>query len=483
MLGGRFQEEIERIDDGEVGDEVNGNLEYGGPPGTNAGQPVRLRVLLPIQEVLRRLYVEAGRPSACGNVVPAAAGSPGVLEIDRPVVGVTRRVMEGRSRLMSLLHSALHCQEPTEKGDDLERNRLYDVRRTDVRSHECVSFAAIPEQYLLAIARGRRAAGPGISSELDMPYADASSEFRCPVGRAAFRRRRRRVLVAGPLKFAKRSTTLAMLAFLVLESAVRPSLRDSLAYVLFPDMDEVGALEELRRYLYLAAKALPERPGEALALSSNGKPSAGNEGRRGRRRRHRVRGACRRRADPSPGDRFVCGPFARRHQHRHRTGCSPNANACVAPTVILTESIDRHRAKPASTPPRSRARSACWRPILGARTRSARCLPCGTSRAIPPARWPTTTSSPSGCATNWRSRRCPIRLCVNRFCAMKPSPARSTAPFRSATAKAVSRLCRLAVWWAAGANSRSCMTLGAGPPRAPAASFPSAGKAASAKRA
>jgi DNA-binding SARP family transcriptional activator len=68
--------------------------------------------------------------------------------------------------------------------------------------------------------------------------------------------------VAGvPVKFAKRSTTLAMLAMLVLRRG-HAMTRESLAFTLFPDAEEGAALAELRRYLYLASKALPERAGD-----------------------------------------------------------------------------------------------------------------------------------------------------------------------------------------------------------------------------
>ena len=67
-------------------------------------------------------------------------------------------------------------------------------------------------------------------------------------------------LAAGvPLKFAKRSTTLAMLGLLVLRRA-QPVSRTFLAYTLFPDSEEEQALTELRRYLYLAGKTLPSPP-------------------------------------------------------------------------------------------------------------------------------------------------------------------------------------------------------------------------------
>ncbi len=74
------------------------------------------------------------------------------------------------------------------------------------------------------------------------------------------------ISVAGvPLKFAKRSTTLAMLACVLLKRG-RPVPRESLAYLLFPEMDEHAAVAELRRYLYLANKALPARAADPWLL-------------------------------------------------------------------------------------------------------------------------------------------------------------------------------------------------------------------------
>ncbi|MBV9971708.1 MAG: AAA family ATPase [Candidatus Eremiobacteraeota bacterium] len=58
------------------------------------------------------------------------------------------------------------------------------------------------------------------------------------------------------IRFAKRSVTLAMLAYLVLHSG-KPVARQFLAFTLFPELDEDTSLKELRRYLYLAQKALP----------------------------------------------------------------------------------------------------------------------------------------------------------------------------------------------------------------------------------
>ena len=58
-----------------------------------------------------------------------------------------------------------------------------------------------------------------------------------------------------PVKFAKRSTTLAMIAYLVLKRG-HPVSREALAYLMFPEADEATALAELRRYLYRANKSL-----------------------------------------------------------------------------------------------------------------------------------------------------------------------------------------------------------------------------------
>ena len=59
-----------------------------------------------------------------------------------------------------------------------------------------------------------------------------------------------------PIRFAKRATTLSLLAYLILKQGA-PVARPTLAFTLFPDDSEDDALAELRRYLYLAAKALP----------------------------------------------------------------------------------------------------------------------------------------------------------------------------------------------------------------------------------
>jgi DNA-binding SARP family transcriptional activator len=73
---------------------------------------------------------------------------------------------------------------------------------------------------------------------------------------------------AVPIKFAKRDRTIAMLARIILQRGA-PLSREALAYSVFSDEDEATALAELRRYLYLAGKALPERSGEPWLISDS----------------------------------------------------------------------------------------------------------------------------------------------------------------------------------------------------------------------
>ncbi len=75
------------------------------------------------------------------------------------------------------------------------------------------------------------------------------------------------VTVSGaPLKFQKRATTFALLAYLILRRGA-PVARSSLAFALFPEESEEHALSELRRYLSLTGKALPERGDEPWIIA------------------------------------------------------------------------------------------------------------------------------------------------------------------------------------------------------------------------
>jgi predicted ATPase/DNA-binding SARP family transcriptional activator len=64
-----------------------------------------------------------------------------------------------------------------------------------------------------------------------------------------------------PVKLARRATTLTLLALLILRRR-QPVARAFLAFTLFPDYEEEQALNELRRYIYLAGKALPPSTAE-----------------------------------------------------------------------------------------------------------------------------------------------------------------------------------------------------------------------------
>ncbi len=70
-----------------------------------------------------------------------------------------------------------------------------------------------------------------------------------------------------------------MLAYLILHDGV-PVVREHLAFTIFPDLPEEDALKELRRYLYLAQKALPARaPPWILADAETVQWNGGNDSR------------------------------------------------------------------------------------------------------------------------------------------------------------------------------------------------------------
>ncbi len=68
------------------------------------------------------------------------------------------------------------------------------------------------------------------------------------------------------VKFSKRATTLALLGFVILRRD-QPVARNFLAFTLFPDDDEETAASELRRYLYLANRALPQIAGDPWLIA------------------------------------------------------------------------------------------------------------------------------------------------------------------------------------------------------------------------
>jgi DNA-binding SARP family transcriptional activator len=68
------------------------------------------------------------------------------------------------------------------------------------------------------------------------------------------------------IKFAKRNRTIALLGRIILLHGA-PVSRESLAFSIFPEDDEQTSIAELRRYLYLAGKALPPRAGEPWLIA------------------------------------------------------------------------------------------------------------------------------------------------------------------------------------------------------------------------
>ena len=76
-LGGLLDEEVERVDDRQVGDQVDGDVEQLGWLGEDEpGHEVAERVLLPVDEVFARRDAEAvRRGSASGSAAQAAAGA------------------------------------------------------------------------------------------------------------------------------------------------------------------------------------------------------------------------------------------------------------------------------------------------------------------------------------------------------------------------------------------------------------------------
>jgi DNA-binding SARP family transcriptional activator/energy-coupling factor transporter ATP-binding protein EcfA2 len=104
--------------------------------------------------------------------------------------------------------------------------------------------------------------GPGrIGSESEASMGKTSAALQAAEVTLDIRLFGRASVSAGgvPVKFAKRATTLAMLALILLQRGQTIS-RESLAFTLFPEADETSALAELRRYLYLANKSLPASP-------------------------------------------------------------------------------------------------------------------------------------------------------------------------------------------------------------------------------
>ena len=91
----RIDKEVERIDDGHIGEEINRDAELGRPFGKDeTRQPVSVRILLPVHEMLGRRDLEriARDPGAAVGRRPQANDMR--TERDGTVVAVTRDVLE-----------------------------------------------------------------------------------------------------------------------------------------------------------------------------------------------------------------------------------------------------------------------------------------------------------------------------------------------------------------------------------------------------
>ena len=95
LLGIGLDEKVERIDDLHVGEEIDGDGEFAGLLRKDvARQPIAVRVLLPVHEMLRRRHRKrvARNPRAAVRRRPQPHGLR--AETDRPIVGVTGGVVE-----------------------------------------------------------------------------------------------------------------------------------------------------------------------------------------------------------------------------------------------------------------------------------------------------------------------------------------------------------------------------------------------------
>src|SRR5208283_284722 len=98
VLGGLFDEKIERIVDRHVGDDVDLDLELGDELWKYvAGQPVAIRILLVIHEMPGRRHLQRMRNDSGAAVGRRAEADDLRTERDRPVVSVVRQVMNGGS--------------------------------------------------------------------------------------------------------------------------------------------------------------------------------------------------------------------------------------------------------------------------------------------------------------------------------------------------------------------------------------------------
>ncbi len=96
LVGPRFEEEVERVDDRQFGDEIDLDLEFACLfRKDQAGEVVRLRILLPVDEVLVRRDLQRVAEDRRARVRRRAQPDDLGREADRPVVAIVRDVVEG----------------------------------------------------------------------------------------------------------------------------------------------------------------------------------------------------------------------------------------------------------------------------------------------------------------------------------------------------------------------------------------------------
>ncbi len=93
-VGGRLDKEIERIDHGHLRREIDLDLQLGGLFGEDEPrQPVALRILLPVHEMVWRRHLERIAQNGCAGVGRRPQPDGLRAEVDRTVIFVMRDVM------------------------------------------------------------------------------------------------------------------------------------------------------------------------------------------------------------------------------------------------------------------------------------------------------------------------------------------------------------------------------------------------------
>jgi hypothetical protein len=95
LLGGRFEEEVERVEDGHLGDEVDLDAQLARRfREDEAGEVVGLGILLPVHEVAARKDVERVGQDARAAVRCRAQAHDLRAEMNQPVVAVARDMVQ-----------------------------------------------------------------------------------------------------------------------------------------------------------------------------------------------------------------------------------------------------------------------------------------------------------------------------------------------------------------------------------------------------